>query len=325
MLTADDRALLCMVVRAARDSHLKKLRPASNGGQHTWGVMALIITAGDVNKPVDGMSRRQPWHVDVVDGHAISLVSLLPGHKATQFVVPKVRATLRETLLQLGIPEVNLPEAFAWLNLSTYAHLVSMLPGALPVLQRREPLIVSDEGFIADFGHQTVMENLVVHRGLDSPAEEPRIILFLTSTDVGGASHSGYDKVSQHVRYQFPLALWRLEDSLYWLYKDRVDVPEPGKTYGWGDLSNWLTDFVKEATAADDEARRTVAQRRAHEPDATWIADKAKALAPVYLTFLEGVPGKGGVPVGGELSHEDVNTLKRKEHFPPSWAKHYFE
>ena len=325
MLTADDRALLCMVVRAARDSHLKKLRPASNGGQHTWGVMALIITAGDVNKPVDGMSRRQPWHVDVVDGHAISLVSLLPGHKATQFVVPKVRATLRETLLQLGIPEVNLPEAFAWLNLSTYAHLVSMLPGALPVLQRREPLIVSDEGFIADFGHQTVMENLVVHRGLDSPAEEPRIILFLTSTDVGGASRSGYDKALQYTRYQFPLALWRLEDSLYWLYKDRVDVPEPGKTYGWGDLSNWLTDFVKEATAADDEARRTVAQRRAHEPDATWIADKAKALAPVYLTFLEGVPGKGGVPVGGELSHEDVNTLKRKEHFPPSWAKHYFE
>lgn len=307
-----------MVVRAARQSHLSKLRPASNGGQHVFGAMALIITAGDVVESVDGMSRFQPWHIDVKDGHAISLTSLLPGHKATQFVVPTARPPLREALLQLGIPEGNLTEAFAWLNLKSQSYLTGMLPGALPMLQRREPLIVSDERFIADFGHQTVMENLVVHRGLDSPAEEPRIILFLTSTDVGGASHSGYDKASQHVRYQFPLALWRLEDALYWLYKDRVDVPAPGTTFGWGGVSDWLNDFVKEAAAADDAAGRTVAQRRAHEPDATWIAGKAKKLAPVYLKYLVGDKGKVGV-----LDLEEVDMLKLKKHLPPTWAQHY--
>jgi len=166
-----------------------------------------------------------------------------------------------------------------------------------------------------------VMEHLVVHRGLDSHAKEPRIMLFLTSTDPGGASRGGYDKALQYVRYQFPLQLWRLEDALYWLYMDRVDLPEPGNTYASGDLSKWLTAFVKEATAEDDRARRTVAQRRDHEPDATWIADKAKALAPVYLKYLEGVPGG----VNGALSCSDVTTFKVKGHLPPSWAAHYFE
>ena len=324
MFTQTDRELLCEVVRAARESHLQKLRPASSGLQHTWGVMALIITAGDVEKPVDGMSRLQCWHIDVVDGHAVSLVSLLRGHKATQYVEPTVRATLGETLLQLGIPKVNLPEATKWLTLSTNQHLLTMLPGALPMLQRRRPLIASDPDFIADFGHQTVMEHLVVHRGLDCIAEEPRIMLFLTSTDAGGAARGGYDKALQYIRYQFPLALWRLEDSLYWLYKDRVDMPEPGRTFASGtDLSKWLNAFVKEATAEDDRARRAVNHRRAHEPDATWIADKAKALAAVYLKYLD--PGPGTEDDDRPLSREDVATLKLKGHWPPSWAAHYFE
>ena len=324
LFTHTDRALLCEVVRAARESHLRKLRPASNGGKHMWGVMALIITAGDVEEPVDGMSRFQCWHIDVVDGHAISLVSLLRGHKATQYILPTVRATLQETLLQLGIPEVNLDEACAWLYLSHNQHLISMLPGALPMLQRSEPLIASDLFFKADFGHQTVMEHLVVHRGLDSHAKEPRIMLFLTSTDPGGASRGGYDKALQYVRYQFPLQLWRLEDALYWLYMDRVDLPEPGNTYAVGtSLGKWLTDFVKEATAADDDAGRTVNQRRDHEPDEAWIADKAKALAPVYKKYLEGVPSTNDDD--RPLSLEDVATLRLEGHWPPSWAAHYFE
>ena len=286
--------------------------------------MALIITAGDVEvdgmEPVDGMSRKQALHVDVDDGHSISLTSMLPGHKATQFVVPGPRATLQAALLQLGIPEENMSEAHSWLAVPALSHYRGMLPGALPMLQRREPLIVSDPDFIADFGHQTVMENLVVHRGLDSIAGEPRIILFLTSTDTGAHTHSGYDKAAQYIRYQFPLALWRLEDALYWLYKDRVDMPAPGNTFGWGDLSDWLNDFVKKAAAADDKAGRTVAQRRAHELDATWIAGQATDLAPVYLQYLTGTVG-----VEGAISPGDVDSLRHKKQLPPTWAKYYFQ
>ena len=234
--------------------------------------------------------------------------------------MPCPRATLQAALLQLGIPEENMSEAHSWLAVPALSHYRGMLPGALPMLQRREPLIVSDPDFIADFGHQTVMENLVVHRGLDSIAEEPRIILFLTSTDTGADTHSGYDKGAQHIRYQSPLALWRLEDALYWLYKDRVDVPSPGKTFAWLAMSKWLDKFVKEATDADVKANRTTAQRRAHEPNSTWIAGKAKELAPVYLKYLEGVVGVEGV-----ISPGDVDSLHRKNQLPPTWAKYYFQ
>ena len=198
--------------------------------------MAFIISAGDVKHPVDGMSRRQPWHADVVDGHAISLVSLL--------------------------------------------------------------------------------ENLVVHRGMDCPAAEPRVLLFLTSLDANRMGTGGsYDQALQYTRYQFPLALWLLEDALYWLYKDRVDVPTSGLTYGeGGPLSTFMNAFVAAATAADIAAGRTTAQRRTHEPDDALLLLKAKQLAPMYKDFI-----------AASIKQGDFELVTKSRRFPPTWAQRYFQ
>ena len=314
LFTVDERKLLRQLVLAARRVHLRRLQP----GNHNWGVMALIITA-DVIDPVNGWSRRQPWHVDVFDGHAISLVYLLSGRRPAQYVLPGQQPSLRDALLQMGISANCIEEALQWCNMSSHNYLGAMLASMLPVLQRRSPVGASDPFFTADWGHQIVMEHLVVHRGMDCRADEPRIALFLTSTDVSTARGGSYDPDVQYIRYQFPLALFRLEAALYWLYKDRVDVPRPGDTFGAvGPLSKWLNDFVAEAAAADIANGRTCAERRRdHEPDDTWLELKARELAPFYLAYVS--KGAGAI-LGGELFD-----LRRMNRFPPTWAKHYFD
>ena len=310
----DERKLLHRLVKAARRVHLRRLQP----GNHNWGVMALIITA-DVIDPVNGWSRRQPWHVDVFDGHAISLVYLLSGRRPAQYVVPGQAPSLSDALLQMGIPADCLEEAVHWCTLSCHNHMGATLARMLPVLQRRSPVLASESSFTADWGHQIVMENLVVHRGMDCRADEPRIALFLTSTDVSTARGGSYDPDVQHIRYQFPLALFRLEAALYWLYKDRVDVPRPGDTFGaGGPLSEWLNGFVAEAAADDIKYGRTCADlRREHEPDDTWLKLKARELAPVYKAYVS----KGAVAMAGR----QLTDLKGMDRFPPTWAKHYFD
>jgi hypothetical protein len=318
LFNEEDRKLLSKLVLAARSVHRAHLQSPASGEPHNWGPMALIISTGDVANSVGGRTRRQPWHVDVSYGHAISLVSLLPRQRTTQYVIPVARPSLSDTMLQVGIPEAAIEEAIAYARLPTQEQLARMLPAVLPVIQQGKNFAASAEDFSAPWGHQTVMEHLVVHRGNDSRADTPRIMLFLTSSE-SGSGFGSYDPVAQFIRYQFPLLMWRLEAALDCLYRDRVDMPAPGDTFGLGDpLSAFLNKFVEEANAADArEGREDVCVRRDFHPEPAMLEAKAKELAPVLRAYLE---------VGaGMLKPLDLAVLKHNKHFPPTWARHYFE
>ena len=341
---ADGPGLLYKLVVAARKAHMRTLTPDR---RHRWQSMALIITLADAPHE-DGVSRRQVcwptrrpsclpsranysclpgrpslhqvWHIDVTHFHSISVTSLTANRKPVQYVLPATQAfggvpTLHEALMRLGIPQECLAEADNYINsCTTLNHIPTMLPQALPMLLRRspgeEPMAVS-ENVDAAWGHQVVIEHLVVHRGMESPANKVRIVLFI-ETKLSGLALGSYDGAVQHIRYQFLLSLWLLEPALYWLFKDRLDMPNPGDFFAPNtSLARFLTSFVKAALQGDQGL--SVAEKRDREPDAAFLQQWALKLAQDYYKYTV----CGTDPA---IPQRELVSVK----CPPSWAHCYF-
>jgi hypothetical protein len=282
-------ATLYKFIRAAQVEHAAKVSE-SHRGHIRFQSMAFIISDGDVadsQSLVDGMTPCQVLHLDVKRHSAVSLTSCLPGQTPAQYLHPPPSGlpSLEEALLQLGFAREHLPQAMKWCTLPWNMELDTRLPAMLPALIRygrhMQPSNPDDVDRLFD---QTLFEHEVVHRGMDVQAGKARIYLFMASMD--GRFGSAYDGEVQHVRYQHLLQLWLFPEALYCLFKDRVDMPDPGATYGFGhELGDVLNEFVGAACADDAKNGRSGAVRRRLEPTDELLQRYAPKLAAAYLAW----------------------------------------